>query len=121
MGLLPTVENWAAEVEEFRRTVVACAALHRRKDDEGLPKNPLPMDLADGDEGSMVCVTSGVSYLGMAIANQLLLHGYSVRITVHNSGMIFLLTLVRFSVVIFQHHNFLTFKLLFSSFVMFTY
>ncbi|KAK4282405.1 hypothetical protein QN277_013787 [Acacia crassicarpa] len=85
MGLLPTVENWAAEVEEFRRTVVACAALHRRKDDEGLPKSPLPLDVNDGDEGTMVCVTSGVSYLGMALANQLLLQGYSVRITVHNS------------------------------------
>ncbi|XP_028772280.1 cinnamoyl-CoA reductase-like SNL6 [Neltuma alba] len=85
MGLLPTVESWAAEVEEFRRTVVACAAIHRRKDDEGLPKSPLPSDVHDGDEGTMVCVTSGVSYLGMALANQLLLQGYSVRITVHNS------------------------------------
>ncbi|XP_054812674.1 cinnamoyl-CoA reductase-like SNL6 [Prosopis cineraria] len=85
MGLLPTVESWEAEVEEFRRTVVACAALHRRKDDEGLPKSALPLEADGGDEGTMVCVTSGVSYLGMALANQLLLQGYSVRITVHNS------------------------------------
>lgn len=85
MGLLPTVENWAADVEEFRRTVVACAALHRRKDDDGLPKSRLPLNDDNGDEGTLVCVTSGVSYLGMALANQLLVQGYSVRITVHNS------------------------------------
>lgn len=101
MGLLPTVESWAAEVEEFRVTVVACAALHRRKDDDGLPKIPLPLDVDDGDVGTMVCVTSGVSYLGMALANQLLLQGYSVRITVHNSGNSFILLLLQFNSIQF--------------------
>lgn len=73
-------------MEEFRRTAVACAGVHRRKDDDGLPTSPLALDVDAGDEGTLVCVTSGVSYLGMALANHLLLRGYSVRITAHNPG-----------------------------------
>ena len=38
----------------------------------------------DDDEGSLVCVTSGMSYLGITLVNLLLLHGFSIRIIVEN-------------------------------------
>ncbi|KAI3774525.1 hypothetical protein L1987_49083 [Smallanthus sonchifolius] len=34
----------------------------------------------------LVCVTSGVSFLGIAIVKQLLIRGYAVRIIVDNEG-----------------------------------
>lgn len=87
MGVVRTAESRKAEVEELIRAVAAgCGGVHRRKDDDGLFKIPVDLDVDDGDEGTLVCVTSGVSYLGMALANQLLLRGFSVRITVHNTG-----------------------------------
>ncbi|KAF7819573.1 cinnamoyl-CoA reductase-like SNL6 [Senna tora] len=85
MGVLRTAESRAAEVEEFIRAAVACAGLNRRKDDDGFRKGPLAFDVDAEDQGTLVCVTCGASYLGMALANQLLLRGYSVRIAAHSS------------------------------------
>ncbi|KAG6395944.1 hypothetical protein SASPL_142078 [Salvia splendens] len=71
-----------AEVEEFRR-MLSCAAVSRRKAGDGYDGatvTSFPGDAMD----RMVCVTSGVSYLGIAIVNRLLLNGYSVRIIVDN-------------------------------------
>ncbi|KAG6398224.1 hypothetical protein SASPL_139679 [Salvia splendens] len=71
-----------AELDEFRR-MLSCAAVNRRKAGDGFGGarvTAFPGDALD----RMVCVTSGVSYLGIAIVNQLLLNGYSVRIIVDN-------------------------------------
>ncbi|CAL0317277.1 unnamed protein product [Lupinus luteus] len=79
--------NWeskvAAAAEAFRQKTMATAAgMQRRKEDEGQKMNNL---FGYDDEGdNLVCVTSGVSYLGHALVNQLLLRGYSVRIIVDN-------------------------------------
>ncbi|KAH7577353.1 hypothetical protein JRO89_XS01G0239500 [Xanthoceras sorbifolium] len=59
----------------------ACAAVvHRRKDDEDFKATRLvSKDLDDDDDQQekLVCVTSGVSFLGLAIVNRLLLRRYS--------------------------------------------
>lgn len=87
MGIVRTQEeeNERMEFEDFRQTLVAFAALERRKQSEefkGLSSHNADVDL----EEKLVCVTSGVSFLGLAIVNRLLLRGYSVRILVDNQG-----------------------------------
>ncbi|KAF2316369.1 hypothetical protein GH714_041710 [Hevea brasiliensis] len=74
------------EMEELKRMLVACAGLSRRKDQEdfqGLRFSSTGFDIDDLVGQKLVCVTSGVSFLGLAIVNRLLCRGYSVRIIVH--------------------------------------
>ncbi|KEH24813.1 putative cinnamoyl-CoA reductase [Medicago truncatula] len=87
MGVVRTCAIKRSELDIFHRNLVAAAGIHRRKDDEGLRKNKLFSSLDDEDVGkTLVCVTSGVSYLGLALVNHLLVLGYSVRIIVDNPG-----------------------------------
>lgn len=85
MGIVRSEERPRAAIEELRRMLLACAAVHRRKDEDGLgsPSPPRPESMDDGG-GRVVCVTSGVSFLGRAVVKRLLLRGYSVRILVDN-------------------------------------
>lgn len=70
--------------------VASGAAAHRRKDHQGfdgsrlIPSSVDDDDLCDRDRP--VCVTSGLSFLGIALVNNLLARGYSVRIVVENPG-----------------------------------
>ncbi|XP_044501601.1 cinnamoyl-CoA reductase-like SNL6 [Mangifera indica] len=86
MGFLQTEESKRMEIEELRRMLVACAGLNRRKDDEEFRGLRVKMnsDEDDNRRDKVVCVTSGVSFLSLAIVNKLLLRGYSVRIIVDN-------------------------------------
>lgn len=92
MGLVRSEERQRAEIEELRRVLLACAAVHRRKDGDGIGAPPRAAPRGDededdeGDGGRAVCVTSGVSFLGRALVSRLLLRGYSVRILVDNEG-----------------------------------
>ncbi|CAA3005928.1 cinnamoyl-CoA reductase-like SNL6 isoform X3 [Olea europaea var. sylvestris] len=84
MGILRLHETENAEIDEFRRMLLSCAAGHRRKDGDDL-RDRDPVGAGNGDVlEKLVCVTSGVSYLGIAVVKQLLVHGYSVRIIVDN-------------------------------------
>ncbi|CAH2072741.1 unnamed protein product [Thlaspi arvense] len=82
MRIQHATEMPSAELKQFM-----CAAVQRRRDDDGFRgsrggKSRNAMDL-DSDAGNrLVCVTGGVSYLGRAIVKRLLVHGYSVRIVV---------------------------------------
>ncbi|XP_073041009.1 cinnamoyl-CoA reductase-like SNL6 [Primulina eburnea] len=87
MGFVRLEETQKAELQEFRRMLLSCAAVHGRKDENGLKDRENALEGASGDDvllDKLVCVTSGVSYLGIAIVNQLLVDGYSVRIIVDN-------------------------------------
>lgn len=87
MGIVRFEETEKAELEEFRRMLLSCAAVHRRKDDDGFGGRENALPAGNGDVlDRLVCVTSGVSYLGIAVVNQLLVNGYSVRIIVDNEG-----------------------------------
>ncbi|KAK8710237.1 hypothetical protein V6N13_145571 [Hibiscus sabdariffa] len=72
------------EYDETRelKALVALAAMERRDNGEfkGLIPRSAIVDLRD----KLVCVTSGASFLGFALVNRLLLHGYSVRVLVDN-------------------------------------
>lgn len=84
------VKNSQIELEEFLefgREMLSCASIHRRKNDEEIRGNKRIKSEDDDDvdcEERIVCVTSGVSYLGLAIVNRLLARGYSVRVLVHS-------------------------------------
>ncbi|CAI9758592.1 unnamed protein product [Fraxinus pennsylvanica] len=86
MGILRLHETENADIDEFRRMLLSCAAGHRRKDGDDLrDRDPVISGAGNNDAlEKLVCVTSGVSYLGIAVVNQLLVHGYSVRIIVDN-------------------------------------
>ncbi|XP_016493688.1 cinnamoyl-CoA reductase-like SNL6 isoform X2 [Nicotiana tabacum] len=93
MGIVCPDESKRIEIEEFRRMLLSYAAVHRTKaaaaaaaadDDEFRNPQQLPTAVQQNREleEKKVCVTSGVSFLGIAIVNQLLLRGYSVRVIV---------------------------------------
>lgn len=95
MGIVRTDERHRMEIEEFRRMLLSCAGLSRKKDDERNNReeaiNSVQEEENEDPQEKLVCVTSGVSYLGIAIVNQLLLHGYSVRVIVDNPGTVILI------------------------------
>lgn len=64
------------------------AAAAAADDDEFRNPQQLPTAVQQNREleEKKVCVTSGVSFLGIAIVNQLLLRGYSVRVIVEKQG-----------------------------------
>lgn len=91
MGIVCPDESKRIEIEEFRRMLLSNAAVHRTKaGDEFRNHGQLPSAVQHNREleEKKVCVTSGVSFLGIAIVNQLLLRGYSVRVIVEKQGAI---------------------------------
>ncbi|KAK8484386.1 hypothetical protein V6N13_094129 [Hibiscus sabdariffa] len=86
MGIARTQdeETERREFQDFRQTLIALAAMERSKENEDF-KSLMNSDIASVDlQDKLVCITSGVSFLGLALVNRLLLHGYSVRILVDN-------------------------------------
>lgn len=75
------------EMNEFRKMLLSYAHVHSKKDDDTFrDRSPSTGDDISGERVQLVCVTSGVSFLGLSIVKELLLRGYSVRITVDNEG-----------------------------------
>lgn len=87
MGIVRTHDSQRTEIEQFRRLLLSSAGAWRSKDEEELRNRLLTVgDTKDQPQEKLVCVTSGVSFLGLAIVNQLLVRGYFVRIIVDNEG-----------------------------------
>ena len=86
MGIVGLEERENIELQEFCRMLMASAGLHRRKDDGQQPNNKRFDLRGDDEEDMLVCVTSGVSFLGLALVDRLLRRGYSVRLVVDNQG-----------------------------------
>ncbi|CAK7328046.1 unnamed protein product [Dovyalis caffra] len=87
MGFVQSEERTKMEIEEFKRMLLAgCGRLNWRKDDEEFQGTRASSEqvVELNNEEKLVCVTSGVSFLGLAIVNSLLTRGYSVRIIVDN-------------------------------------
>ncbi|XP_058180360.1 cinnamoyl-CoA reductase-like SNL6 [Rhododendron vialii] len=80
MGIIGQYETQQLEIEEFRRMLLSCAGMRRGKEGDEF-RDPARHATA---EEKVVCVTSGISFLGIAIVNRLLLRGYSVRLIVTN-------------------------------------
>ncbi|XP_068303645.1 cinnamoyl-CoA reductase-like SNL6 [Pyrus communis] len=84
MGIVGLEERENIELQEFCRMLMASAGLHRRKDGRQQPNNKRFDLRGDDEEDMLVCVTSGVSFLGLALVDRLLRRGYSVRLVVDN-------------------------------------
>ncbi|CAK9322571.1 unnamed protein product [Citrullus colocynthis] len=89
MGIAGAEECRRVELEELRRISERAYMLaSRRKDsDEFHGRRVSSNSSSDSDEepgDELVCVTSGVSLLGLAVVNQLLQCGFSVRILLDN-------------------------------------
>ncbi|XP_059294984.1 cinnamoyl-CoA reductase-like SNL6 [Lycium ferocissimum] len=90
MGILRPDESKRIEIEEFRRMLldnyVEVHTNYKAKlvEEEFINNQGVVMPAVQQVEEKKVCVTSGVSFLGIAIVNQLLLRGYSVRVIVDN-------------------------------------
>ncbi|KAK6913108.1 3-beta hydroxysteroid dehydrogenase/isomerase [Dillenia turbinata] len=83
MGFIKSEERQREELEEFKRALLACGSLQRRKGDEDeLRRENRVMGIDEDPQDKLVCVTSGVSYLGLALVRQLVIRGYSVRLMV---------------------------------------
>ncbi|KAL6957401.1 hypothetical protein U1Q18_047653, partial [Sarracenia purpurea var. burkii] len=91
MGIVQRYESQKMEIEEFRRMLLSGARSNGRKEKEEEELRDQPDQGATINNGNcagtgekLVCVTSGVSFLGLAIVNRLLIRGYSVRLIVTN-------------------------------------
>ncbi|XP_047310516.1 cinnamoyl-CoA reductase-like SNL6 [Impatiens glandulifera] len=83
MGIINPFDEESVVIEELRRMLLSCSAVHRRKEEDRF-NDQRPNIQPDDDTEKLVCVTSGVSFLGLSIVNRLLLNGYSVRVLVTN-------------------------------------
>lgn len=91
MGVLRSMVSLGAEMEELRRTLrseiaVSDAGAWKRGKDGMTVKETRDKCV---EEGMMICVTSGVSFLGFALVNSLLSRGYFVKLLVETQGMSF--------------------------------
>ncbi|KAF6997803.1 hypothetical protein CFC21_013982 [Triticum aestivum] len=83
MGVLRSTHSMAAEVEEMRAALLLGAGgpawSWRRRGAAAAAKR-----VAGAEEGAAearaVCVTGGISFLGLAVVDRLLRHGYAVRL-----------------------------------------
>ncbi|RLM93521.1 cinnamoyl-CoA reductase 2 [Panicum miliaceum] len=80
MGVLRSTQSLQAEVDELRAALLAggghgAAAGWRRS--VGAKRAP---GAAGGAEARAVCVTGGISFVGFAVVDRLLRHGYTVRL-----------------------------------------
>ncbi|KAF5739619.1 putative cinnamoyl-CoA reductase [Tripterygium wilfordii] len=88
MRIVRPEEIMGTDLEDHHRALQAFAGggVHWRKDEEELKDWRVSSKVVNDceEEKKIVCVTSGVSYLGLAIVNKLICHGYSVRTLVDN-------------------------------------
>ncbi|KAL5725137.1 hypothetical protein ACHQM5_008317 [Ranunculus cassubicifolius] len=91
MGIARTLESTIAETLKLRRFLLSTSPLYQvTKPQSGYIQeyrefnNEEFQESATAEEEKVVCVTSGISFLGLAIVNRLLHRGYSIRIAVDN-------------------------------------
>ncbi|KAI7741142.1 hypothetical protein M8C21_021157, partial [Ambrosia artemisiifolia] len=87
MGVVRTDDSLRAEIEEFRRMLLSCSGVVLKVtiEDENNNRQITANNRNDyTKDHNLVCVTSGVSFVGIAIVKQLLIRGYAVRIVVDN-------------------------------------
>ncbi|CAO2191190.1 unnamed protein product [Urochloa humidicola] len=88
MGVLRSTQSLQAEVEELRAALLAgggghggaAAGWRRRSAGHAGAKRATGADDAGGAEARAVCVTGGISFVGFAVVDRLLRHGYTVRL-----------------------------------------
>ncbi|KAD0273885.1 hypothetical protein R6Q59_003725 [Mikania micrantha] len=87
MGFVRTDESRRTEIEEFRRMLLSCSGVVYKvgtEDEDNRRRVTAGKAIEHAVDQKLVCVTSGVSFFGIAVVKQLLLRGYAVRIIVDN-------------------------------------
>ncbi|ESQ32681.1 hypothetical protein EUTSA_v10005604mg, partial [Eutrema salsugineum] len=106
MRIVPkTTENYEAELVELSSAIAVSTVTKRRKEDEEwFKRSENTINGYDIDEGNakVVCITDGLTLLGRAITQRLLLHGYTVRIIVNGPDDLERLRVVRDETATFQ-------------------
>ncbi|KAG2625546.1 cinnamoyl-CoA reductase-like SNL6 [Panicum virgatum] len=81
MGVLRSTQSLEAEVEEMRAALLLHGAgFGARRPGGAAAKRAARADEAAGAEARTVCVTGGTSFVGFAVVDRLLRHGYNVRL-----------------------------------------
>jgi hypothetical protein len=88
MGVLRSTQSLQAEVDELRAALLggggAAAGWRRSAGPAGAKR--APGGGAGGAEARAVCVTGGISFVGFAVVDRLLRHGYTVRLALETQG-----------------------------------
>ncbi|XP_010425566.1 PREDICTED: cinnamoyl-CoA reductase-like SNL6 [Camelina sativa] len=87
MRIVPKTDNYETELAELTLSVNVSTATKRRKQEDEKwfkrsEKSIYDYNL-DEDNPKVVCITDGVTFVGRAIVERLLLHGYTVRVIVN--------------------------------------
>lgn len=88
MGVLRSTQSLEAEVEEMRAALMLHGAWAWRPGAGGGAAAKRAARAAEpaGAEARTVCVTGGTSFLGFAVVDRLLRHGYDVRLALETQG-----------------------------------
>jgi hypothetical protein len=91
MGVLRSTQSLQAEVDELRAALLAgggheAAGGWRRSAGHADAKRS-PGGDAGGAAARAVCVTGGISFVGFAVVDRLLRHGYTVRLALETQGI----------------------------------
>lgn len=95
--MLRSTQSFEAEVEELKLMMRCsyspppppCNSISTAEEGRRKKGGFLRVGHGDDDEGAAgttVCVTSGISFLGFAVANRLLSRGYTVRLLLDTQG-----------------------------------
>ena len=91
--MLRSTQSLEAEVEEMRAALLLHGAGAWRPGGGGAAKRAARAAEAAGAEARTVCVTGGTSFLGFAVVDCLLRHGYDVRLAIETQGQLVLILL----------------------------
>jgi hypothetical protein len=91
MGVLRSTQSLQAEVDELRAALLGgggheAAGGWRRSAGHADAKRS-PGGDAGGAAARAVCVTGGISFVGFAVVDRLLRHGYTVRLALETQGI----------------------------------
>jgi hypothetical protein len=85
MGVLRSTQSLEAEVEEMRGALLLHGAWAWRPGGGAAKRAARAVEPAAA-EARTVCVTGGTSFLGFAVVDRLLRHGYTVRLALETQG-----------------------------------
>ena len=85
--MLRSTQSLEAEVEEMRAALLLHGAgFGARRPGGAAAKRAARADEAAGAKARTVCVTGGTSFVGFAVVDRLLRHGYNVRLALETQG-----------------------------------
>ena len=90
MGVLRSTQSLQAEVDELRASLLVDggrgAAVGWRRSAGHADAKRAPGGEVGGAAAATVCVTGGISFVGFAVVDRLLRHGYTVRLALETQG-----------------------------------